>query len=63
MPLDAFAETLKHMLYISMLLCLPVLGTALIVGLGIGLLQAITSIQEQTLSFIPKLIVMVVVWC
>ena len=35
----------------------PVLGLALIVGLIVGILQAVTSIQEQTLTFLPKLIV------
>jgi flagellar biosynthetic protein FliQ len=33
----------------------PLLGVALIVGLAVGILQAATSIQEMTLSFIPKL--------
>jgi flagellar biosynthetic protein FliQ len=57
---DIFMEALRKMLYLSTILSLPVLGTALIVGLVIGLLQAITSIQEQTLSFVPKLIAIVV---
>lgn len=34
---------------------LPLLGVALVVGLGIGLVQALTSIQEMTLTFVPKL--------
>ena len=33
----------------------PILGTALLVGILIGVLQAATSVQEMTLSFIPKL--------
>ncbi len=37
----------------------PILGAALLTGLLIGVLQAATSIQEMTLSFIPKLAVMV----
>lgn len=41
-------------------LILPVLGLALIVGLIIGILQAVTSIQEQTLTFLPKLIVILI---
>lgn len=57
---DVFMEALRKMLYLSTLLSLPVLGAALIVGLIIGLLQAITSIQEQTLSFVPKLLAIVV---
>jgi flagellar biosynthetic protein FliQ len=59
MPDDVFMEALRKMLYLSTILSLPVLGTALIVGLVIGLLQAITSIQEQTLSFVPKLLAIV----
>ena len=42
------------------LVAAPVLGAALATGLLIGILQAATSIQEMTLSFIPKLAVMVV---
>lgn len=34
----------------------PLLGTALVVGLIVSLFQAITSIQEMTLSFIPKIL-------
>lgn len=39
----------------------PVLGLALIVGLIIAIFQATTSIQEQTLTFLPKLIVILLV--
>jgi flagellar biosynthesis protein FliQ len=56
---DIFMEALRKMLYLSTLLSLPILGAALIVGFIIGLLQAVTSIQEQTLSFVPKLIAIV----
>ena len=35
----------------------PILGLALIVGLVVAILQAVTSIQEQTLTFLPKLLV------
>ena len=37
-------------------LCAPVLGAALIVGLIVAIFQATTSIQEQTLIFIPKIL-------
>lgn len=40
----------------------PILVSALIAGLAIGLLQALTSIQELTLTFVPKLFVIVVVF-
>ncbi|MEL7138178.1 MAG: flagellar biosynthetic protein FliQ [Pseudomonadota bacterium] len=38
----------------------PVLTVALVTGLAIGLLQALTSIQELTLTFVPKLVAIVV---
>jgi flagellar biosynthetic protein FliQ len=39
----------------------PLLGTALVVGLLVSLFQAMTSIQEMTLSFIPKILAMALV--
>lgn len=39
-----------------MWVCAPILLTALVLGLLIGMLQAATQIQEMTLSFIPKMI-------
>ena len=56
MPVDALIETLRQMLWVSILLSLPPLAVALVIGVSVGLLQAVTSIQEQTLSFIPKLV-------
>ncbi len=37
-------------------LCIPILGAALIIGLIVAIFQATTSIQEQTLTFLPKLL-------
>lgn len=45
---------------IAVLMSAPMLLSALLTGLLIGLFQAATQIQEQTLSFIPKLLVMVI---
>ncbi len=39
------------------ILCSPILGAALIIGLIIAIFQATTSIQEQTLTFLPKMLV------
>jgi len=39
----------------------PSMVTALVIGLGIGLLQAVTQIQEQTLVFVPKIVAIFVV--
>ena len=48
----------RQALWISMLVCAPLLVVALAVRLLIGIIQAATSINESTLSFIPKLLVM-----
>ncbi|MGI9514422.1 MAG: flagellar biosynthetic protein FliQ [Anderseniella sp.] len=39
----------------------PVIGSTMIVGVGIGLLQALTQVQEITLTFVPKIVVVLVV--
>ncbi|MEY4470582.1 MAG: Flagellar biosynthetic protein FliQ [Pseudomonadota bacterium] len=48
----------RSALWVSVLVCAPLLAVALGVGLLIGVVQAATSINEATLSFIPKLIAM-----
>ncbi len=53
----AFYDTLRQGLWTATLLSMPILTIALVAGLAIGLLQALTSVQEQTLTFVPKLIV------
>ena len=45
----------RQALWMTVLISAPLLGVALFVGLAIGILQAATSINEATLSFIPKL--------
>jgi flagellar biosynthetic protein FliQ len=40
----------------------PVVGAAMIVGVGIAVLQAMTQVQEMTLTFVPKLVVMFLVF-
>lgn len=46
----------REMLYYAMMLALPALGLSLIVGLVISVFQAVTSIQEQTLTFVPRIV-------
>ncbi|MEM9043678.1 MAG: flagellar biosynthetic protein FliQ [Pseudomonadota bacterium] len=45
----------RQMLWLTFMVALPTLTVALVVGIAIGLLQALTSIQELTLTFVPKL--------
>ena len=47
------------MLMVTVMMAAPLLLTALVTGLVIGMLQAATQINEATLSFIPKLLVLV----
>ena len=51
----------REALWLAVLLAGPMLGAALAVGLFIGVIQAATQILEMTLSFIPKLLSLVVV--
>lgn len=57
MEFDANIEYLRMAFWQIFLAAGPILGTALVVGLVIGVVQAATSINEQTLSFVPKLII------
>ncbi|MCA9532157.1 MAG: type III secretion system export apparatus subunit SctS [Myxococcales bacterium] len=43
-------------LYLALLLSGPALVASLVVGLSIGVVQAVTQVQEQTLAFVPKLV-------
>ena len=57
-----FFDTLRQGLWVAILVSLPILSIALVVGLVIGLFQALTSIQEMTLTFVPKLAAIVAVF-
>lgn len=46
----------RQALWMTMLISAPLLGVGLLVGLVVGIFQAATSINEQTLSFIPKIV-------
>jgi flagellar biosynthetic protein FliQ len=48
----------RQALWMTMLISAPLLGVGLLVGLVVGIFQAATSINEQTLSFIPKIVAM-----
>jgi flagellar biosynthesis protein FliQ len=47
----------QSMIWTTLKLCLPILAAALAVGLVIALFQALTQINEQTLSFVPRILV------
>lgn len=51
----AFFDALREGLWVAVMISAPMLGAALITGVAIGLFQALTSVQEMTLTFVPKL--------
>jgi flagellar biosynthetic protein FliQ len=52
-------ELIKTMMFQAVALASPILVTAMVVGLGISLFQAVTTIHEQTLTFVPKALAIV----
>ena len=55
MSQDLIVYFAKEAVYTILLLSAPLLGTSLLVGLLISIFQATTQIQEQTLTFVPKI--------
>lgn len=53
---QAFIDYMQNAFYVSVMLAMPILGTAMAVGIVVSVLQTITSIQEQTLVFVPKML-------
>ncbi|MEX0936804.1 MAG: flagellar biosynthesis protein FliQ [Pirellulales bacterium] len=49
----------REAILVTLLISSPVLVAGMVVGLGVGLLQALTQIQEQTVAFVPKIVAMV----
>jgi flagellar biosynthetic protein FliQ len=47
----------REALLITLIVCAPLLGFALLVGVLISIFQAVTQIQEMTLTFVPKIVV------
>ncbi|MCL4547490.1 MAG: flagellar biosynthetic protein FliQ [Bacteroidetes bacterium] len=58
---ELIIQILKDVFYTTFIILLPILGVSLIVGIFISIFQAATSIQEMTLTFVPKLIVTAIV--
>ena len=54
-------ELIKTMMFQAVSLAAPILITAMVVGLAISLFQAVTTIHEQTLAFVPKALAIVAV--
>lgn len=48
-------EILRHLITTALMIIGPILGAAMVTGIAVSLFQSVTSIQEQTLAFLPKL--------
>lgn len=57
MNIDLVIEILSESFFLVLLILMPILGSGLVVGVAISIFQAATSIQEQTLTFVPKIII------
>jgi flagellar biosynthesis protein FliQ len=57
-----FFDVLRQGLWISVVMSAPLLGVALVAGVSIGLLQALTAVQEMTLTFVPKVGAMLIAY-
>jgi len=53
------ADLLKTLMTTAVTLAAPILLTAMVIGLAVSLFQSVTSIQEQTLTFVPKALAIV----
>ncbi len=61
MTADQSIELVRHALLIALVLAAPVLGVALLVGLVTSALQTATQLHDQTLSFVPRLVILVLI--
>ncbi|MGV6803333.1 MAG: flagellar biosynthetic protein FliQ [Ruegeria sp.] len=57
-----FFDVVRQALWVAVITSIPILTVALVSGLVVGLFQALTSIQEMTLTFVPKLVAIVIVF-
>lgn len=58
---NALLSLVDQMLWVTALVAAPALLSCLAVGLVVGLVQAATSVNEQTLTFVPKLIIVSII--
>ena len=61
MSVDQSVDIVKGLMMLCLKVSLPFLLSAMVIGLLVSFFQAITSLQEQTLTFVPKALVVVVV--
>lgn len=60
-PDSSLIEIVQLTLVITIKIAAPILAAGLVVGLIISIFQAVTSMQEQTITFVPKIVAMIAV--
>ncbi|NLT50065.1 MAG: flagellar type III secretion system protein FliQ [Ignavibacteria bacterium] len=60
MNLELVISLLTEVFYDVLLILLPILGVGLVIGVIISIFQAATSIQEMTLTFVPKIVITII---
>ncbi len=58
---DVFLTIFQKAIILAMMMGAPILISAIVVGLAISIIQSVTQIQEQTLTFVPKIFVALLV--
>lgn len=58
---DSLVAILRETLVLVLMISAPMLGAGVLIGLVVSLVQSVTSIQDQTLTFVPKIVVMTLV--
>jgi flagellar biosynthetic protein FliQ len=56
---ETLLDIVRQALWLAVIVSAPILGAGVLIGLIISIFQSITSIQEQTLTFVPKILVMI----
>lgn len=62
MTTEVIYDVMRQGLWVAVLISAPLLTAALLLGVAIGLFQALTSVQENTLTFVPKAAAMIAVF-
>ncbi|MEO0511717.1 MAG: flagellar biosynthetic protein FliQ [Planctomycetota bacterium] len=56
---ETLVYMVREMLMVMLKIAVPILASGVVVGLVVSVIQAVTSVQDQTLTFVPKIVVMI----
>jgi flagellar biosynthesis protein FliQ len=58
---ESMVQLVREMLVVALKIAAPMLAAGVVVGLVVSIVQSVTSVQDQTLTFVPKICVMMIV--